>query len=104
MEIKFNDDYFEKLYLNQPIKGKPIFSNEIITQFKRTILKIKVADDTLELRRLKGLHVEALKGNKKGLYSIRVNKLYRLEFKIENDIITLIEIILIEHLSKHYET
>jgi proteic killer suppression protein len=103
MQIKFNDSYLEKLYSNQPVKGKPIFSAEVVKQFKKLILKIVDADNTLELRQQKGLHFEALKGNKKGLYSIRVNKQYRLEFTIENDVITLLEIILIEHLSKHYE-
>jgi plasmid maintenance system killer protein len=52
----------------------------------------------------KGLHFEALKGEKKGLYLVRVNKQYRLEFKIENDVIKLVEIILIENLSKRHET
>ena len=104
MQIRFNDQYLEKIYSNQAVKGKPIFSEQVILQFKKTVLKIKYAESTIELRQQKGLHFEALKGDKKGLYSIRVNKQYRLEFKIENDIITLVEIILIEHLSKHYET
>ncbi|HEX8331720.1 MAG TPA: type II toxin-antitoxin system RelE/ParE family toxin [Segetibacter sp.] len=103
MTVKFNNDYLEKLYSNQPVKGKPVFSSEIIIQFKKIILRIKAADSTIVLRQQRGLHFEALKGNKKGLYSIRINKQYRLEFKIENDIITLVEIILIEDLSKHYE-
>lgn len=104
MQIKFNDKYLERLYSNQPLKGKSPFSTEVIKQYKKTVLKITHAANTVELRQQKGLHFEALKGDKQGLYSIRVNKQYRLEFKIENDIITLVEIILIENLSKHYET
>ncbi len=104
MQIRFNDEYLQKIYSNQPVKGKPIFSTQVILQFKKTVLKIKYAENTVELRQQKGLHFEALKGDKKGLYSVRVNEQYRLEFKIKNDIITLIEIILIEHLSKHYDT
>ena len=104
MQIKFNDAYLEKLYRNQPIKGKPIFNIEIVKKFKKTVLKILDAETTQELRQQKGLHFESLKGNKKELYSIRINKQYRLEFKIENEEITLFEIILIEHLSKHHKT
>ncbi len=104
MQIRFNDEYLEKIYLNQKVKGKPIYSEQVILQFKKTVLKIKYAENTVELRQQSGLHFEALKGNKKGLYSVRVNQQYRLELRIENDIITLVEIILIEHLSKHYET
>jgi toxin HigB-1 len=104
MQVRFNNDYLEKIYTNQPVKGKPIFSKEVILQFKKTILKIRLAENTIELRQQSGLHFEALKGDKKGLYSVRVNKQYRLEFKVENDIIKLVKIILIEDLSKHYET
>lgn len=45
---------------------------------------------------------EALKGDKKGLYSIRVDLKYRLEFSIEKDEIALQEIVMIEDLSNHY--
>lgn len=103
MVIKFNDAYLEKLYSGKPVKGKPVFSNEVVIQFKKTILKLEQVDNTAQLRQFRSLNFEALKGNKKGLYSVRVNKQYRLEFKIENEHITLVEIILIEELSKHYE-
>lgn len=104
MTVKFNDEYLKKVYSNQPVKGKPVYSSEVIIQFKKVILRIKLAENTTELRQQKGLHFEALKGNKKGLFSIRVNKQYRVEFIIKKDVITLVEIILIEDLSKHYET
>lgn len=104
MTVRYNNAYLEKIYLNQPVKGKPVYNLEVIIQFKKVILKIKLAENTIELRQQKGLHFEALKGNKKGLFSIRVNKQYRIEFKMEKDVITLVEIILIEDLSKHYET
>jgi toxin HigB-1 len=103
MLIKFTNVYLEKLYAGKPVKGKSIFSNEVVVQFKKTVLKLEQADNTVQLRQLRSLHFEALKGNKKGIYSVRVNQQYRLEFKIENDSITLVQIILIEALSKHYE-
>ncbi|MBC7652286.1 MAG: type II toxin-antitoxin system RelE/ParE family toxin [Deinococcales bacterium] len=49
------------------------------------------------------MHFRALKGNKKGLNFIRINKQYRLEFKIEKELTTLVEIILIENLPNHYK-
>lgn len=103
MEIKFNDAYLEKLFLNKPVKGKPLYSAEVITKFKKKVLLIQQTENTVQLRSFKSLHFEALKGNKKGLYSIRIDKQYRLEFKIDNNSITLVEIILIEELSKYYE-
>jgi plasmid maintenance system killer protein len=44
-----------------------------------------------------------LKGDKKGLYSIRVDIKYRLEFYIEKDEVKLSEIVLIDNLSNHYK-
>ena len=103
MLIKFNNAYLKKIYTNEQLKGKPIYGIEIVKQFKKTVLKLELSDNTTQLRQFKGLNFEALKGDKKGLFSVRVNKQYRLEFEIENDTITLSEIILIEGLSKHYE-
>ena len=103
MQVKFNNSYLRKLYSNEQLKGKPVYNAEVVIQFKKTVLKIEQADNTAQLKQFRSLNFEALKGDKKGLYSVRVNKQYRLEFEIENDTVTLSEIILIEYLSKHYE-
>jgi toxin HigB-1 len=103
MEIKFNNAYLENLYACRPVKGKPIYSKEVVIQFKKTVLRIEQAENSVQLRQFRSLNFEALKGSKKGLYSIRVNKQYRLEFRLDNDNITFTEIVLIEELSKHYE-
>ncbi|MEP7238881.1 MAG: type II toxin-antitoxin system RelE/ParE family toxin [Ferruginibacter sp.] len=103
MIITFKNTYLENLYVGKPVKRKPIYTKEVILQFKKTVLRIEQADNSSQLKQFKSLNFEALKGNKKGLYSVRVNKQYRLEFKLENDKITLTQIVLIEELSKHYE-
>lgn len=103
MIITFKNANLENLYSGKPVKGKPLYSKEVILQFKKTVLRIEQADNSIQLRKFKSLNFETLKGNKKGLYSVRVNKQYRLEFKLLNDKITLTEIVLIEELSKHYE-
>ncbi len=86
-----------------PIKGKPLYSKEIVESYRKKLVIIAVALNSNALRATKSLHFEALKGNKKGMYSIRVNNQYRLEFKIEKELITLVEIVLIETLSNHYK-
>ncbi len=103
MKVQFKDMYLKKLYANEQIKGKPIYPLEIVESFKEKVLLMEQLINTKQLRAYKSLHFEALKGNKKGLYSIRVNKQYRIEFSIENNSIILVEIILIEALSKHYK-
>ena len=103
MTVKFKDDYLKNLYADQPVKGKPLYNKEVVKKFQDRILLMEQVRSTKQLRELKSLHFEALLGNKKGLFSVRINRQYRLEFKIENDSILLEEIILIEELSKHYE-
>lgn len=67
------------------------------------IFKSIFIDGTKRLLEYKSLNFEALKGDRKGLFSIRINKRYRLEFRIGNNYIQLEEIILIEELSNHYQ-
>jgi proteic killer suppression protein len=96
MLVKFNNAYLEYIYAGKSVKGKPRYNKEVILQFKKTVLKIEQTENSNQLKQFKSLDFEALKGNKKGFYSVRVNKQYRLEFKLENDHITLVEIVLIE--------
>jgi len=102
MLVKFKNSNLEKIYKNK-VTGKTDYSTEVIKQFKKTVLRLEQTENTTQLRQFRSLNFEALRGNKKGIYSVRVNEQYRLEFEIENDTITLSEIILIEKLSKHYE-
>jgi proteic killer suppression protein len=57
-----------------------------------------------ELYPIKSLHFEALRGDKKGLYSVRVNDQYRVEFSLvehsEQPILTICNIV---ELSNHYD-
>lgn len=100
MVVKFENEYLEKLYVGDPLKGKPRYSEEVITKFKKRVIMLKNANNSAELYLLKSLHFEALKGDKTGLFSVRVDLGYRLEFRITKDVV---EIVHIEQLSKHYE-
>jgi proteic killer suppression protein len=103
MIVKFENDYLKKLFAGEPLKGKPKYNDPVIIKFKKVILILKNIESSVELSKLRGLNFEALKGNKKGLYSVRVDYGYRLEFKLESDIIQLTEIVIVEELSKHYK-
>jgi proteic killer suppression protein len=93
MLIKFKNEYLEKLFKGEPIKGKPKFSDIIVIKFKKAVLILKNFENSVELSKFRGLNFEALKGNKNGLYSIRVNDAYRLGFSLEKDSIELTEIV-----------
>lgn len=103
MVIRFNSKYLEALAQEDP-KGKPRYSAEVITMFRKRLLLISMAENTNDLRALKSLHFELLKGSKQARYSIRINDKFRLEFSIEKEKgIIIEEIIVIEDLSNHYK-
>jgi toxin HigB-1 len=100
MTVKFEDLYLEKLYRGEQVKGKPRFSEEVVRRFKKTVFLITQSQDTLELSRYVFLHFEALKGNKTGLFSVRINYHYRLEFRITKQEVEIVHVV---ELSNHYE-
>jgi len=102
MEVYFNNLYLEKLFTGVQVGGKPKYSEEVIEKFRKKVVIIQNAESINELKQLRSLNFEALKGDKKGIYSIRVDLKYRLEFLIEKGKISLSEIVVIENLSNHY--
>jgi len=107
MKLKFKTDELEYFYLTplDNLAGKLPFQKEIIKQFKKKIQLLISVDSVEELRLFNSLHFEALKGNLTGEYSIRLNLQYRLIFSIEREdsVDIVIEVILINEISKHYE-
>lgn len=103
MEVYFANTNLEKLYAGLLVTGKLKYSKDVVAKFQSKVEILKNAESTVELRLFRSLNFEALKGDKKGLYSIRVDLKYSLEFRIEKNKITVSEIIFIEDLSNHYK-
>lgn len=103
MEVRFSNEYLEQLYKGAELKGKPKYQEYIVEKFIKRVELLKQIENSKELIKFKSLNFEKLKGDKMDLYSIRIDKQYRLEFGLVNDLISLIEIVIIEELSKHYE-
>lgn len=105
MIVTFNEQYLKDLY------EKGICSNKkhryqpgTIKSYKRGIDYLKWAECKEDLFRINSLHFEALKGDKRGKFSIRAGIGYRIEFTIkEIEEQTLFIICNIEELSNHYE-
>ncbi len=55
----------------------------IANAFRTLVLHVRAADNESDLCRMKSLHFEKLKGKRKGEYSMRLNKQFRLIFEIE---------------------
>ena len=105
MEVLFKTTELEMLYETGRGTGKPKFPNEAIKQYKRKIDLLIAIDSLNDLNRYRSLNFEALKGNRKGEYSIRLNKQFRLIFEPHDETgqTLTINIILINEISKHYE-
>lgn len=100
MNIRFNNEYLERVFRNQIVRGKPRYSAEVILQFKKTVVKLQFLGSIRELHNLKGLNFEALKGDYKGFHSVRVDRKYRLILSVQAE--GIIEILVIEDLTNHY--
>lgn len=105
MIVEFGEEYLKNLY----IKGicddkKHRYRPDVIKRYKRAVDYLKWASRKEDLFRVNSLNFEALKGNKSGRFSIRVNNQYRIEFTmhetIEEPILTICNIV---ELSNHYD-
>lgn len=105
MKIVFEKDYLEQLYSEGKAKGKKYrFPKGVISKYKQTIDKLRIANRVEDLYPLKSLNYEKLIGDKKGIESVRVNQQYRIEFRstVEGEDPGTITICSIIDLSKHY--
>lgn len=104
MNIQFKNAYLEKIYQNKQVAGKPKYNFEVIVKFKKTVLKLQMAGNLREIKASKGLNFEALKGELKGYYSVRVNKGYRLILTVDKeDGIVVTEVLTLHDLNNHYQ-
>ncbi|MEK6777900.1 MAG: type II toxin-antitoxin system RelE/ParE family toxin [bacterium] len=97
MRYRFADKRLEELYLHGA--GSERYPQGIAEMFVRRVRTIEAAADERDLRALKSLHFEKLKGGK-DRYSIRLNNAWRLILTIEKDKDG--KIVVIIKINKHY--
>lgn len=105
MEIVFEKEYLKELYEKGKYRSKKhTFQPGVIKKYIQTIDKLRAARDTEELYPIKSLNYKELRGDKKGLESVRVDNKYRIEFtsRLEGDEPETITICSIVELSNHY--
>lgn len=105
MIVTFGKRYLKELYENgkSPDK-KHRFQPDIVRRYKRQVDYLRAAAGKEDLFLIRSLHFEALRGDKLGLYSVRVNDQYRIEFTIaENIEQPILSICNIVELSNHYD-
>ena len=105
MVVTFNEEYLENLYTKGQTGLKKLrFQPQIVRGYQKVIKILINAGRKEDLFPFKSLHFEALHNDKEGLFSVRVNDQYRVEFtltEIENEqVITICNIM---ELSNHYK-
>lgn len=83
MDIEFARADLERLYAEAAYEmGLP---PSVVKAYRRRIQLIIAAEDERDLRVLKSLHMEKLKGKRTHEYSIRLNDQFRLIFELVGD-------------------
>src|SRR5258706_2936146 len=103
MILEFNNPDLQKIYEGKQVAGKPKYNTDVIVKFKKTVLMLQNTESIKELRKFRGLNFEALKGDYKGYFSVRVDLQYRLILSVEKESIVLTDILIIEDLTNHYQ-
>ena len=105
MIVTFEKEYLKDLYQKGKTNDKKHrFQSDIIRRYQKCIEFLLVATKIEDLFTIYSLNYEELKGDKKGISSIRVNNKYRIEFTVKDlsdePTITVCNII---ELSNHYK-
>lgn len=86
MIVTFDKRYLKELYETGTTSEKKYrFQPDIAKRYKRCISYLIRVSRKEELYRFNSLNFEAFHGDKSGLYSIRVNDKYRIEFSLDED-------------------
>lgn len=105
MEIRFEKEYLRELYEKGHCSDKKHrFQPQIASKYRKTVDLLESTSVMEDLFRFRSLHFEALRGDKDGSYSVRVNDQYRLEFKL--DLISkelIVTLCTLTELSNHYK-
>jgi proteic killer suppression protein len=105
MIVIFDKTYLKELYeVGCCSEKKYRYQPDIVKRYQRRIVFMSEANSIQDLKSLNSLNFEALSGDKKGTFSVRVNNKYRIEFLIDENLEdTRLTICNITELSNHYK-
>lgn len=104
MQIKFEEKYLEELYTKGTASDKKHrYQPQIVRGYQKALKYLIAANRPESLFPIKSLHFEALHGDKEGIFSVKANDQYRVEFSITQSGEPIITICNIIALSNHYK-
>src|SRR5690554_4286985 len=83
MQIEFGDPALALVETDEA--GATRLPVAVIKSVRRKLTVLRAAPDDRTLRNWKSLHYEKLKGDRDGQRSIRINRQYRLVFKLDSE-------------------
>ena len=84
MRIEFANEDLRRLYVD-PEFVDARFGPELTRAFRKKVGLLAAANSELDLRAVKSLHYEKLRGDRDGQHSIRLNQQWRLILRVETD-------------------
>jgi len=104
MQITFEETYLEDLYTRGTTdEKKHRYQPQVVRGYQKALKFLIAANRPEDLFPIKSLHFEALHGDKEGLFSVKANDQYRVEFSISQSGEPIITICNIITLSNHYK-
>lgn len=106
MNVEFEKEYLEELYEKGKTDDKKHrFQPQIINGYLKCVKALLNASRMEDLYQYRALSYEKLKGDKKGLSSLRINDQYRLEFREITNAgnQTVVEICSLVDITNHYK-
>ncbi len=83
MKARHTDRDLERIERDVEFSGDR--SEAVVQAFRKRMQQIRAATSEQDLRALKSLHFEKLKGKRAHQYSIRLNRIQRLVFELEGE-------------------
>ena len=106
MKVEFEKEYLRELYdTGKTTDKKHRYQPQVVNGYLKCVKVLVDAEKMEELFGYNSLHYEKLKGDKKGLSSVRINNQYRLEFReiINSNGILNVEICSLTDITNHYK-
>ncbi len=105
MIVTFEQEYLRDLYeTGQTTDKKHRFQPDVVKRYRERIKTLETAARVEDLFVINSLNYEVLRGDKKGVSSIRVNNQYRIEFTVkDNSVEPIVTVCNILELSNHYK-
>ncbi len=81
MEVEFDDDHLRRLENEDGVDGR--WGEAVVRGFRKVVRFVRSANDERDFRAMRSLNFEALKGDRAGQYSLRINRQFRLIIEIK---------------------